>query len=75
VSQISQYSKTRIAVTVAFIINGSVVGSFYARIADIKSQLQISNSALGFALLFFAVGVLIGLGFLVASAQIEAAHP
>ena len=51
------------AVTVAFIINGSVVGSFYSRIADIKSQLQISNSALGFALLCIAVGVLIGLGF------------
>ena len=62
-SQISQYSKTRIAVTVAFIINGSVLGSFYARIADIKSQLQITNSALGVALLCVAVGVLIGLGF------------
>ena len=61
-SQTSQYSKTRIAVTVAFIINGSVLGSFYARIADIKSQLQITNSALGFALLCIAVGVLIGLG-------------
>jgi predicted MFS family arabinose efflux permease len=62
-SQTSEYSKTRIAVTVAFIINGSVLGSFYARIADIKSQLQITNSALGFALLCVAVGVLIGLGF------------
>ena len=62
-SQTSQYSKTRIAVTVAFIINGSVAGSFYARIADIKSQLQITNSALGFALLCIAIGVLIGLGF------------
>jgi len=63
VSQTSQFSKTRIAVTVAFIINGLVVGAFYARIADIKSQLQITNSALGFALLCVAVGVLIGLGF------------
>jgi MFS family permease len=63
VSQKSQYSKTRVAVTVAFIINGSVLGSFYARIADIKSQLQITNSALGVALLFVAIGVLIGLGF------------
>jgi MFS family permease len=63
VSQTSQYSKTRVAVTVAFIINGSVLGSFYARIADIKSQLQITNSALGVALLFVAIGVLIGLGF------------
>jgi MFS family permease len=62
-SQTSQYSQTRIAVTVAFIINGSVVGSFYSRIVDLKSQLQISNSALGFALLCIAVGVLIGLGF------------
>lgn len=62
-SQTSQFSKTRIAVTVAFIINGSVLGSFYARIADIKNQLQITNSALGIALLCIAVGVLIGLGF------------
>lgn len=62
-SQTSQFSKTRIAVTVAFIINGSVVGFFYSRIADIKSQLQITNSALGIALLCIAVGVLIGLGF------------
>ena len=62
-SQTSQCSKTRVAVTVAFIINGSVLGSFYARIADIKSQLQITNSALGVALLFVAIGVLIGLGF------------
>jgi MFS family permease len=63
VSQTSQFSKTRIAVTVAFIINGSVLGSFYARIADFKNQLQITNSALGIALLCIAVGVLIGLGF------------
>lgn len=62
-SQTSQFSKTRIAVTVAFIINGSVLGSFYARIADFKNQLQITNSALGIALLCIAVGVLIGLGF------------
>jgi MFS family permease len=62
-SQASQYSRTRIAVTVAFIINGSVLGSFYARIADIKDQLQITNSALGFALLCIALGVLIGLSF------------
>ena len=47
----------------AFIINGSVLGSFYARIADIKDQLQITNSALGFALLCIALGVLIGLSF------------
>jgi MFS family permease len=62
-SQISQYSKTRIAITVAFIINGYVAGSFYARIADIKSRLEITNSALGIALLCIAIGVLIGLGF------------
>ena len=62
-SQTSQYSKTRIAITVAFIINGSVAGSFYARIADIKSRLEITNSALGIALLCIAIGVLIGLGF------------
>ena len=62
-SQLSQYSKARIAITTAFIINGATVGAFYARIPDFKKQLDVSNSALGFALLCVAIGVLIGLGF------------
>jgi MFS family permease len=55
--------RARIAITTAFIINGATVGAFYARIPDFKKQLDVSNSALGFALLCVAIGVLIGLGF------------
>jgi MFS family permease len=62
-SQLSQYSKARVAITTAFIINGSMAGTFYSRIADIKEEFGLSNSALGFALLVVSIGVLIGLGF------------
>ena len=62
-SQLRQYSRARIAITTAFIINGSIAGTFYSRIADIKEQLDISNSLLGFALLTVSIGVLVGLGF------------
>jgi MFS family permease len=62
-SQLSQYSRARIAITTAFIINGSMAGTFYSRIADIKEEFGLSNSALGFALLVVSIGVLIGLGF------------
>ena len=60
---LGQYSRARIAITTAFVINGATVGAFYARVPDFKKQLDISNSALGVALLCIAVGVLIGLGF------------
>jgi len=62
-SQIRQYSRARIAITVAFIVNGSMAGTFYSRIADIKENLKISNSALGIALFIISIGVLIGLAF------------
>ncbi len=62
-SQIRQYSQARIAITTAFIINGSIAGTFYSRIADIKEEFAISNSALGLALLVVSLGVLVGLGF------------
>ena len=62
-SQIRQYSRARIAITTAFVINGLIAGTFYSRIADIKEQLSLTNSALGFALLVVSVGVLVGLGF------------
>jgi MFS family permease len=62
-SQLSQYSKARVAITTAFIINGSMAGTFYSRIADIKEEFGLSNSALGFALLVVSIGVLVGLGF------------
>lgn len=60
---LDHYSRARIGITAAFIINGFTVGSFLARMPDFKSQLDISNSALGFALLCIPLGVLIGLGF------------
>jgi MFS family permease len=62
-SQIQQYSRARIAITVAFIVNGSMAGTFYSRIADIKENLKLSNSALGIALFIISIGVLIGLAF------------
>ena len=63
VSDLKGYSRARIAITTAFIINGSIAGTFYSRIADIKEEFGISNSALGFALLVVSIGVLVGLGF------------
>jgi MFS family permease len=62
-SQLRQYSRARIAITTAFIVNGTTAGAFYARVPDFKRELGVTNSALGFALLCIAIGVLIGLGF------------
>lgn len=62
-NDLKRFSRARIAITTAFIINGATVGAFYARVPDFKKQLGVSNSALGFALLCVAIGVLIGLGF------------
>jgi MFS family permease len=62
-SQLRQYLRARIAITTAFVINGATIGALYARIPDIKEQLDISNSALGIALLCLPLGLLIGLGF------------
>jgi len=58
-----QFSRARVAITAAFIINGSMVGTFYSRIADIKENLKLSNSALGIALFIISIGVLFGLAF------------
>jgi MFS family permease len=63
VSDIKQFSRARVAITAAFIINGSMVGTFYSRIADIKENLKLSNSALGIALFIISIGVLFGLAF------------
>jgi len=62
-SQIRQYSRARIAITTAFVINGSIAGTFYSRVADIKENLDLSNSALGLALLIISIGVLLGIAF------------
>jgi MFS family permease len=62
-SQLRRYSRARIAITTAFVINGSIAGTFYSRVADIKEDLDLSNSALGFALLIISIGVLLGIAF------------
>ena len=62
-SDLKRFSRARIAITTAFIINGFTVGALYARVPDFKKTLHASNSALGTALLCIAIGVLIGLGF------------
>jgi MFS family permease len=63
VLNLNEFSRARIAITTAFIINGTVIGALYARIPDVKERLDISNSALGIALLCLPLGLLIGLGF------------
>ena len=62
-NDVQRFSRARIAITTAFIINGFTVGTLYARVPDFKSQVNASNSALGIALLCIAIGVLFGLGF------------
>ncbi len=49
--------RARLAVTVAFIINGFTAGTFVARIPDFKKILEISNGTLGLSLLFVSIGV------------------
>lgn len=58
----AQLKRAKLAVTLTFITNGLVVGSFVARIPDIKAHLDISNSTLGAALLSSSVGVFLALG-------------
>jgi len=53
--------RARIAVTITFIVNGFTVGSFVARIPDIKRILEISNGTLGGSLLFVSIGVFLAL--------------
>ena len=60
---LDRYSRARVAITTAFVINGATVGSFYSRIADIKERFGVSNTSLGIALLGVSLGVLGGLGF------------
>lgn len=52
-----ELKRARLAVTVAFISNGLVVGAFVARIPDIKAALDISNSTLSLCLLASSLGV------------------
>jgi MFS family permease len=58
----SELKRAKLALTLTFITNGLTVGSFVARIPDIKSHLQISNSTLGTVLLSSSVGAFLALG-------------
>lgn len=51
----------KLAVTLTFITNGLGVGSFVARIPDIKSHLHISNATLGAILLSASIGAFLAL--------------
>lgn len=63
--------RARLAVTLTFITNGLAVGSFVARIPDIKTHLDISNATLGILLLFSSIGVFLALG---PSGRLSAQH-
>lgn len=58
----AEFKRAKLAVTLTFILNGLVVGSFVARLPDIKAHLEISNATLGTALLSSSIGVLLALG-------------
>ena len=49
--------RAKLAVTIAFLINGFTAGTFVARIPDFKKILEISNGTLGLSLLFVSIGV------------------
>lgn len=58
----------RLAVAAIFFVNGAVFANWIARIPDVKARLQLSDSALGLALLCMALGALLaqtGVGWLV----------
>lgn len=58
----AELKRAKLAVTLTFITNGLGVGSFVARIPDIKAHLHISNATLGTVLLSSSVGVFLALG-------------
>lgn len=52
------FKQARVATSISFLLNGLGQGSFISRIPDLKHQLNISNSLLGFSLFFGAAGVI-----------------
>jgi MFS family permease len=56
-----EFLKARLAILIAFFINGFSVGNFVSRIPDFKSELAISNGVLGAALFCASLGVLAAL--------------
>lgn len=61
-SQASLLSRARLGVTLSFFTHGLISASFFSRIPDFKSRLELSNTVLGFCLLAASVGVLVALG-------------
>jgi MFS family permease len=55
--------RARNAVRFAFLSNGIALGSFISRIPDFKSELEITDGRLGWALIFGSLGVVISLKF------------
>lgn len=55
-------NKSRTAVTAAFITNGFVVGSFFARVPDFKQKFDVSTGQFSVALFLDALGVLLSIG-------------
>ena len=55
-------SRQRLAVSVAFLAFGAVAGSWVPRLPAIKDHLRLSDGQIGYALLAFAVGAVIGAG-------------
>jgi hypothetical protein len=53
--------RARVAVTVMFVVNGSLFGTWAARIPSIAAQLQARPGELGLALLALAVGTIVTL--------------
>src|SRR5277367_5926875 len=54
-------SKSRIAVSIAFFLNGAAVATWASRIPSIKEHLQLTDGPLGLALLSMAVGALLAM--------------
>lgn len=61
-SQAVHISRARLGVTLSFLTHGFISSTFFARIPDYKSRLELSNTVLGFCLLASSVGVLVALG-------------
>jgi MFS family permease len=55
-------SRQRLAVSIAFLAFGAVAGSWVPRLPAIKDHLQLSDGQVGYALLAFAVGAVLGAG-------------
>jgi MFS family permease len=58
----AEIKRAHLGVTLSFLCLGLSAGNFVARIPDLKSKLELSNSLLGLCLLMMSLGVLVALG-------------